>query len=496
MKGLLLEIKLQWRGGFYAAYGVLTFLFLALLFILPQGARETGFSLIVLMDPSFMGFFFAGGLVLLELDQGVLGVIQTHGRGYGAYWRNKVGAILLLALLVVGVLLGASWILDLVKLSSHDILLLLLGVVLTVPAFFGIGVFLAGLFPRILDYFLWASILLFPLMYPFLELAGVSLGWLGVFSPVWGALILITSVSAGGASVWSIVLAIGSLVLWNILAYQFGRYGFNKLVSGGRNLFGSKKKKLVLKEKISGNSGLTSTAADIRLLFREPINGLLLLAPLLASGALGRGIPWLLGPESVFAGMIPLAVGEGVLPFMSNIRSFALLLGVVMYGMIGAFLMLDEKDGGVLPFLKTLPGPKGWYLIRRGSFLLGLWVLALPLVILVGDLYQGSLLPFILSLAVDALLLLVTFFGISLIAANKIQGLAMAKIFNLCTLPPLLMIAVPDSWKWTLGIFPTGWGTLIRILPLPPIQLALALVLGLGINGALTFFLFQRARRE
>ncbi|TVQ28040.1 MAG: hypothetical protein EA383_01435, partial [Spirochaetaceae bacterium] len=99
-----IEVSVQYRAGLYAAYGAMTAFFFAVLALVPQAYRQETFALIVLLDPSFMGFFFAGGLVLLERDQGVLSIILTSRSGFAAYWRAKAFAILALAILVVGLL--------------------------------------------------------------------------------------------------------------------------------------------------------------------------------------------------------------------------------------------------------------------------------------------------------------------------------------------------------------------------------------------------------
>lgn len=512
--GLLLELRQQARSGFYAAYAVLTVMFVVIIALLPGAARETGLRLIVLMDPGFMGFFFAGGLVLLERDQGVLSVIQTHGRGFAGYWGSKVGAILLLALSVVLLLLGVSGWLGFVRLSLAGTGLLLLGVVLTVPLFYSIGLGIAGLCPRILEYFVGASIGMLPLLFPVVELAGLSVGWFGVLSPLWGGMVLVLP---DGRSWLELIVAVASLVVWNVVAFSVAGRAFARLASGraGAGLAGRLWGLLRGRLRTAGTAGtgaagaaarrsrggrsreavLSPSAADILLLLRDPVHVALLLAPVLAAAALGRGVPYLLADGSPAAAVIPAAVGTAVLPVMDNLRSFALLLGAVMYGMIGAFLMLDEKDEGVLPFLRTLPGRPGWHVLRRAGFLLVAWVVVLPLVVWAGDLYHGGGVAFALSLLMDALVLLMVFTGISIVAANKVQGLALAKMGNISTLPPLLCIALPGSWGWLLAVLPTAWGSMLRLQEVSWLQAVAVAFVGGVYNAGLLLLLYRRARR-
>ncbi|MFW5800805.1 MAG: hypothetical protein ACOCVC_02125 [Spirochaeta sp.] len=510
LHGVRLEVLLQARGGFYAVYAAMTVVFLIIIALLPPGARAAGFGLIVLMDPSFMGFFFAGGLVLLEMDQGILPVIQTHGRGFDGYWRTKVGAILFLAVTVTGLLLLALWGLGFVQPVWSGILLLFFGVLLTVPVFYSLGLCIAGLCPQIINYFVCAGLVTLPFMFPFIELAGIPVGFFGVLSPVWGGMVLITdgvsrfAFGDSGAglvrSAPELAAAAASLVVWNLAAYRLAEKAFAMLAAGQAGLRISARTRGPGKQesrytKPNASTRLSPAMADIRLMLRDPIAIALLCAPLLASFMLGRVIPWLLSPAGPAAVVIPAAVGEGVLRYIDHIRSFALLLSVVMYGMIGAFLMLDEKDGGVLPFLRTLPGRPGWYLLRRGGFLLLMYAVMLPFAVLAGDLYHGAPVAFLASLLLDAVVLPVTFLGISIIAANKVQGLAMAKICNVGILPPLLMIPLSGSWEWTVGIFPTAWGSLLRLQNPGAIPAAAVFLCGAGYIGLIAVLLYRRACR-
>ena len=514
------EIRLQFRNGFYAAYTVMTAMFFIILVALPAGWREAGFTVIVLMDPAFMGFFFAGGLVLLEREQGVLAFVLTRGRGFASYWFGKVGAVLALAFLVVGVLWSLAFVLGFIPLNLVGLLYLAAGLLLSVPAFFSLGIVIAGWKPRIIEYFVYSSIAVLPLAFPLVELGGWRVGLWGMLSPIWGGLVLIGSMFSQSRSLLELGGAVLSLVVWNLLAYRWAGRAFARLAGIGAHAppgpprpralavggevagaaeapgGGAAGTPVVTRKSRRGVPGISPAAADLRLMLRDRVSMLILVAPLLAAAVLGRGIPWLLQANGTGgAALLPEAVGAAVLPFMDNIRSFALLLGVLMYGMVGAFLILDEKDGGVLPFLRTLPGKPGWFILRRGRLLVLLHAVALLPTVLIGGLYHGDPLRFGLSLVVDAVALPAMFLGMGLLAANKVQGLAMAKVLNLCTLPPLLLIALPESWAWVVGIFPTAWGSLIRLSAGSSVEVAIAAVIGLVYTGGLVAALYHKALR-
>jgi fluoroquinolone transport system permease protein len=532
---LATEMRLQLRNGFYAVYAVMTLVFFLLLAALPPGLREGGFIVIVLLDPTFMGFFFAGGLVLLERDQGVLQFVVTQGRGFRSYWYAKVGAILILALLVVGTLTAGAGLLGYIRPTTRSYAYLFSSLVLAVPLFFSLGLAFAGWKPRVLEYFVYAGIVMTPFMYPLLEFGGIPVGYSGVFSPIWGPLVCIRAAFSTGPVVGPdmeagigpgtgiLAAAALSLVAWNVLAYYTASRAFPVLagaVSSGpqagrlscsRNAHPAKPRaKTSIKPSTKrllhpatprlprllhpGQHTKPRIPADIRLLLRDRVTLMILFAPFLAAAVIGRAVPAALGTGSI-AALLPDIVVSSASAWMNNLRSFALLLGVLMYGMLGAFLYLDEKDADLVPFLKTLPGRPGWFIARRSGLLLVLYVIALPGVILAGDLIHPGLgtARFIVSLALDAAGIPLMFLGVGLFASNKVQGLALAKLMNISSLPPLILIALPEPFAWVVGVFPTAWGSILRLAAPGPLQFWTAVLVGSLYSGGVLLFLYRKA---
>ncbi|MDA3948362.1 MAG: hypothetical protein PF508_03965, partial [Spirochaeta sp.] len=234
-------------------------------------------------------------------------------------------------------------------------------------------------------------------------------------------------------------------------------------------------------------STLSGTAVDVRLMVRDPVILAMFFAPILAAVMLGRVIPhavMALGDASVFRTL----AGE----HLDNLRSFALLPGVVIYGVVGAFLILDEKDGGVIPFLRTVPGRPGWYILRRGAMLLAIHLVMVAPAVAAGNLFHATSFRFVLSILVDAAILPIVYLAVSVIAENKVQGLAAAKVINLLTLPPLLLMAIPGKWAWTVGVFPSAWGSLIRLHASTPGEALVAAAVGVVYAGGVTVLLYRR----
>jgi fluoroquinolone transport system permease protein len=44
-----------------------------------------------------------------------------------------------------------------------------------------------------------------------------------------------------------------------------------------------------------------------------------------------------------------------------------------------------------------------------------------------------------------------------LVASNKVEGFALAKVVNTITFPPILAWFFPGVWNWLFGVLPTWW---------------------------------------
>ena len=99
---LLWNMRFQARYGFYLLYSVLTALYLALLFSLPQSWKESAAAILIFSDPSAMGLFFMGAIVLLEKSQRVTSFFAVSPLSALEYVCSKV-----LSLSTIGVLVAA-----------------------------------------------------------------------------------------------------------------------------------------------------------------------------------------------------------------------------------------------------------------------------------------------------------------------------------------------------------------------------------------------------
>ncbi len=60
------DVKFQVKQGFYAVYVIITLIYMLIIYQLPDHMGEIVVPLIIYFDPSIVGFFFIGGIVMLE----------------------------------------------------------------------------------------------------------------------------------------------------------------------------------------------------------------------------------------------------------------------------------------------------------------------------------------------------------------------------------------------------------------------------------------------
>lgn len=65
------DVRYQIKYGFYFLYIFITAVYIGILFALPERFKDIGTSIIIMTDPAMLGFFFIGGIWLLERSEGL-----------------------------------------------------------------------------------------------------------------------------------------------------------------------------------------------------------------------------------------------------------------------------------------------------------------------------------------------------------------------------------------------------------------------------------------
>lgn len=137
---------------------------------------------------------------------------------------------------------------------------------------------------------------------------------------------------------------------------------------------------------------------------------------------------------------------------------FFLMVIPMMMGMVYGFILLDERDGGIITAISVTPtGKTGYLKLRMGiptvlSFIFIL--LFLLLLNLNGSLNLVQLMVVSAIVAFQALILLL-FLGA--FAANKVMGMAISKAFGILLMGPLLDYTLPSPLNWSGAYSPLFW---------------------------------------
>lgn len=109
---LCADVKLQFRHGFYAAYAVLTILYVlglnALSPTASEGVLRAVAVVLIFTDPATLGAFFVGGLVLLEKQHGSLEAVMVTPVRRREYLASKAASLTVLALATTAAMAWAT----------------------------------------------------------------------------------------------------------------------------------------------------------------------------------------------------------------------------------------------------------------------------------------------------------------------------------------------------------------------------------------------------
>jgi len=217
------DIRFQVKQGFYYVYMVITVIYLIILSFLPHGALAVVTPLIVFSDPSVLGLFFIGGIIMLEKLQGVMMVMVVTPLRSEEYILSKVISLAVITLLVGVAITGFSYH------KEVNWPVLLLSILLTSGIFTLCGIMISagchtvnGYIIKIIPY-----MMLFTL--PCLSLIGFPYSWVFTVFPSVAALRLMMGAYTEMPAVETIGLAI-YLAGLNYLFYRFTIHVFEKKI--------------------------------------------------------------------------------------------------------------------------------------------------------------------------------------------------------------------------------------------------------------------------
>lgn len=226
------DVKLQFRHGFYSAYLIISMIYIILLHALPLEYRQPVDIMLTFSDPGVLGFFFVGGLVLLEKGQNIHDSLFVTPYKPEEYILSKTLTLTTLSILTCSVIhLSAFG-------FNTNLILYLLGVAMTSFFFTLIGIGLAVRCKTINEFFIKSMVYTSILILPILEILGVWNSPIFYGLPAKASLLLIGSAFTS-LSLGELTYAVISLAIWCVIAYIWTRNSFRRYIilkiGGGQN---------------------------------------------------------------------------------------------------------------------------------------------------------------------------------------------------------------------------------------------------------------------
>lgn len=91
------DMRFQFAQGFYYIYMFITFVYMLIIGVFPREYANYVIPILIFLDPSVIGLFFIGGIIMLEREQGVSTFLQTTPLRVSEYIGAKVISLTILA---------------------------------------------------------------------------------------------------------------------------------------------------------------------------------------------------------------------------------------------------------------------------------------------------------------------------------------------------------------------------------------------------------------
>lgn len=191
--------------------------------------------------------------------------------------------------------------------------------------------------------------------------------------------------------------------------------------------------------------------ADFKNIRRDPMLMMAGAAPLIIIALLLFGFPLL-------NSLLLSRLAFNLTPYFPFAAVFLLHVIPMLIGMIYGFILLDERDEGLLAFYAVTPLGKNGYLKMRMAAPVVFSFIVLLLFIWITNFDHGLIwlkhipLALITSLQAPMMLLFLAAY-----AGNKVEGMAITKGFGVLMMAIPIDFFIPSNWTFFAGVSPLFW---------------------------------------
>ncbi|MHC1780664.1 MAG: hypothetical protein AB9922_10560 [Bacteroidales bacterium] len=218
------DIRFQIKQGFYLIYLIITVMYLVVLSLVPENVLNVALPLVVFSDPSVLGLFFIGGIIMLEKGQGIIQVLVVSPLKTSEYIISKVVSLSLISTLS-GVLLTIFG----TKIYP-DWILLIVSIFLTSSIFTLCGIMINAGCNNVNQYIIKTIPYMLLLVLPCFSLLGFKYSFLFYIFPSVSALKLMLGSFTGITAVEAVLLILFLLIVNYLLFLKSVKIFENKIV--------------------------------------------------------------------------------------------------------------------------------------------------------------------------------------------------------------------------------------------------------------------------
>ncbi|WP_274363316.1 hypothetical protein [Paenibacillus thermotolerans] len=237
---------------------------------------------------------------------------------------------------------------------------------------------------------------------------------------------------------------------------------------------------------------LALAASDARQVVRDPMMLFMAGAPLLLVLLFSTVVPFGLK-------LLSAKTGWGVEAYYPFAACAVLLLIPGLPGTMAGFLMLDERDEGLLQVYGITPIARSGYFVYRLTIPVALMACYGCLTVLVagGAADDGFVWPALACAVLMATMQgVITALFLAGFASNKVEGLALSKLAALPVLAPLMLL-LPETWQAAGWAFPAYWVAKTMSLALSDESRALWYgLIGLAVHAGWCFLFFKHFSKK
>ncbi len=192
---------------------------------------------------------------------------------------------------------------------------------------------------------------------------------------------------------------------------------------------------------------------DYKLLKGDPMLILSLLVPFILWALMHLLFPFL-------EALVMKQWSVDISPYYWQAGTFFLMLIPMMMGMVYGFILLDERDGGIITAISVTPTGKSGYLkLRMGIPLFLSFVFIILFLLLLGLTGTLNILQVIVVSVLISSQSLILLLVLGAFADNKVMGMAISKGFGILLIGPLLDFALPAPYNWSGAYSPLFWAS-------------------------------------